>query len=345
MAIPIENIYYLLCYAWDTLEEKKKVKVSVDDSPEILDLFTKVLINGTRILLKRGIEKDYITETKEMAGVKGKLELSPTLKSGIYLKQRTVCTHDEFSANILSNQILLSTIYRILRTREVNAQLKSQIKSLVWLFSGIETIDLSHRVFNSVRLHRNNRFYAFLLKVCRIIYENTLPTEKPGQFHFVDFSRDRFKMQKLFEAFLRNFYRREFPHWTVRSEHLSWQFSVTNEAHRAYVPIMKTDISITNEQGKIIIDAKYYQESMATQYDREKLHSTNLYQLFSYLMNQRNADPATRRTRGMLLYPTTGAELDLDYWYDEHLIQIKTVNLNQHWTLIEQRLKNIQHEE
>jgi len=343
MAIPIENIYYLLCYAWDTLEEKEKVKVSVDDSPEILDLFTKVLINGARILLKRGIEKDYITETKDMAGVKGKLELSPTLKSGIYLKQRTVCTHDEFSANILSNQILLSTIYRILRTREVNAQLKSQIKSLVWLFAGIEPIDLSHRVFNSVRLHRNNRFYAFLLKVCRIIYENTLPTEKPGQFHFVDFSRDRFKMQKLFEAFLRNFYRREFPHWKVRSEHLSWQFSVTDEEHRAYVPIMKTDISITNEQGKIIIDAKYYQESMATQYDREKLHSTNLYQLFSYLMNHRSADPDTRRTRGMLLYPTTSAELDLDYWYDEHLIQIKTVNLNQHWALIEERLKNIQH--
>ncbi len=339
MAIPIENIYYLLCYAWDTLEEKEKVKVSMDESPEILDLFTKVLIIGTRILLKRGIEKDYITETKEMAGVKGKLELSPTVKTGIYLRQRTVCTHDEFSANILSNQILLSTIYRILRTREVNADLKNQIKSLVWLFGSIEPIDLSHRVFNSVRLHRNNRFYAFLLNVCRIIYENTLPTEKPGNWHFVDFTRDRRKMESLFEAFIRNFYRREFPHWKVRSEHLYWQFSVTDEAHRAYIPIMKTDISIENEQGKAIIDAKYYQESLTSQYDREKLHSTNLYQLFSYLMNQRSTDPASKRTRGMLLYPKTGAELDLDYWYEEHLIQIKTVNLNQHWGLIEERLK------
>jgi len=342
MTIPIENIYYLLCYAWDTLEEKEKVKVSVDDSPEILDLFTKVLINGTRILLKRGIEKDYITETKDIAGVKGKLELSHTLKSGVYFRQRTVCTHDEFSANILSNQILLSTIYRILKTREVDIGLKRQIKSLVWLFSGIEPIDLSHRVFNSVKLHRNNRFYEFLLKVCRIIYENTLPSEKPGQYHFVDFQRDRFKMQKLFEAFIRNFYRREFPHWKVRSEHLNWQFSVTDEVHRAYIPIMKTDISITNEQGKTIIDAKYYQESTSFHYDREKLHSTNLYQLFSYLLNQRSADPDSHRTRGMLIYPETGPELDLDYWYDEHLIQIKTLNLNQHWDLIEERLKDMQ---
>ena len=57
MIIPIENIYYLLCYAWNILDEKDKVKVSVDDRTELLDLFAKILIQGTRILLKRGIEK------------------------------------------------------------------------------------------------------------------------------------------------------------------------------------------------------------------------------------------------------------------------------------------------
>ncbi len=31
---------------------------------------------------------------------------------------------------------------------------------------------------------------------------------------------------------------------------------------------------------------------------------------------------------GMLLYPETGRDLDLDYWYNDHLIQIKTVIKN-----------------
>ncbi len=274
-----------------------------------------------------------------LAGVKGKLEMSPTLKSGVWLRQRTICTIDEFSGNILSNQILLASIYRLIRTKTLDTGLKKQLKSMVWMFSGIEPIELTGRAFNQVRLHRNNRFYAFLLKICRIIYENTLPTEQPGEWHFIDFTRDRHKMNRLFEAFVRNFYRREFPNWKVWSEQLKWQFEVSDETHRAYIPVMQTDISIQNEHGKTIIDAKYYQESLTSQYDREKLHSTNLYQLFSYLMNQRSTDPASKRTRGMLLYPETGRELDLDYLYDEHLVQIKTVNLNQHWLLIEKRLK------
>ena len=342
MQIPIENIYYLLCYAWDTLDEKDQVNVAVDDRTELLDLFAKILINGTRMLLKRGIEKSYVGETLELAGVKGKLELGPTLKSGLLFKQRTVCSIDEFSGNILSNQILLTTLYRLLRTCDLDPFLKKQLKSLIWLFSGIQTIELSNRVFSQVRLHRNNRFYNFLIRVCRIIYDNTLPTEKPGEWMFKDFTRDERKMNKLFEAFIRNFYKKEFPRWKVGTEVLHWQFQMPEEAHRDFLPVMRTDISIVNEQGKIIIDAKYYRETLATWYDREKIHSANLYQLFSYLLNQQSTDcPDSFKTRGILIYPDTGKEIDLDYWYDQHLIQIKTLNLNVNWREIEGRLRGV----
>jgi len=56
------------------------------------------------MLLKRGIDKSYIDHTSDIAGVKGKLEMSQTLKSNLLFKQRTICTFDEFSANILSKR-------------------------------------------------------------------------------------------------------------------------------------------------------------------------------------------------------------------------------------------------
>ena len=105
MKIPIENIYYLLCYAWNKLEEKDRINVSIDDKTELLDLFAKVLINATKILLKRGIDKNYIDYTEEIAGVKGKVQISQTLKSNLLSKQRTVCAFDDFSSNIISNRI------------------------------------------------------------------------------------------------------------------------------------------------------------------------------------------------------------------------------------------------
>lgn len=341
MPIPIENIYYLLCYAWDKLDEKDQVKVAVDDRTELLDLFAKILINGTRRLLKRGVEKSYVGETIELAGVKGKLEMSPTLKSGLHLKQRTICSIDEFSGNILSNQILISTLYRLIRTRDLDPLLKRQLKSLFWMLPGIQTIELNNRVFSQVRLHRNNRFYAFLMRVCRIIYENTLPTESPGEWLFKDFLRDERQMNRLFEAFLFNFYKREFSNWKVRKEYIFWQFSAPVEAHKNSLPRMETDITVENGNGKIIIDAKYYQETLIAKYDKEKIHSNNLYQLFSYLMNQHGPNPSSYQTRGILIYPAIENEVDLDFLYDEHQIQIKTVNLNMNWKLIEERLKEI----
>ena len=60
MKVPIQNIYYLLCYAWDKLEERDLVDVSMSDYTQLADLFAKVLINGTTYLFKKGLDRDYI---------------------------------------------------------------------------------------------------------------------------------------------------------------------------------------------------------------------------------------------------------------------------------------------
>jgi len=39
--IPIQNIYYLLCYAWDKLVEKEVVNVESINSTSLADLFAR----------------------------------------------------------------------------------------------------------------------------------------------------------------------------------------------------------------------------------------------------------------------------------------------------------------
>jgi 5-methylcytosine-specific restriction enzyme subunit McrC len=67
---------------------------------------------------------------------------------------------------------------------------------------------------------------------------------------------------------------------------------------------METDITLKNECEKIIIDAKFYHETMTVNYDKKKIKSTNLYQLFSYLLNQEDRGLKTQNATGILLYPT-----------------------------------------
>jgi 5-methylcytosine-specific restriction enzyme subunit McrC len=342
MQIPIENIYFLLCYAWNKLDEKERVNVSIDDKTELLDLFAKILINVTKTLLKRGIDKNYIDHNEELTGVKGKIQISQTLKSNLLVKQRTICTFDDFSSNIISNRILVSTIFRLTRTKGLEKELKNELIALQRMLSDIDQIEITSSLFKQVRLNRNNRFYGFVMNVCQIIYDSTLPSEEQGKYKFSDFTRVDKKMNQLFEAFIRNFYRIEQKKYkTVKKETIKWQFDNSDNESYQYLPQMETDITLENEEEKIIIDAKFYRETMTINYDKERIKSANLYQLFSYLLNQQDISSKTLTATGILLYPTIETDYDLNFKYNEHKIQIRTVNLNSNWRAISSRLKEI----
>ena len=55
--IPIENLDYLFCYAWNRLDEGRVVDVGRVESPELVDLFAKVLLGGVEHVLRRGIRQ------------------------------------------------------------------------------------------------------------------------------------------------------------------------------------------------------------------------------------------------------------------------------------------------
>jgi 5-methylcytosine-specific restriction enzyme subunit McrC len=104
---------------------------------------------------------------------------------------------------------------------------------------------------------------------------------------------------------------------------------------------MMTDITLENDIRKIIIDAKFYRETMKFHFNKERINSGNLYQLFSYLLNQEDESDKNRKARGVLLYPTVKQEYDLEYRYKDHPIHIRTVNLNMNWRDIAKRLHDI----
>ncbi|MCD7913842.1 MAG: hypothetical protein LUG96_00335 [Tannerellaceae bacterium] len=341
MQIPIENIYYLLCYAWDNVKEKGKVQIEAEQIAAPLDLLVHLLIKGSAILLKKGLDHNYQETVSEVPGIKGKFLFSRTVKTHLLFHQRTICMYDEFSADILANRIWITTFKNVLHIRKVNKQLKYEIVGLLRMLPPVTPLRIASAHFNDVKLNRNNRFYQFILNICRLIHECTVPTETEGEFQFMDFTREEKKMALIFEAFVRNFYKLEQHTYSVLRERLKWQFRAKEDNHRRFLPRMETDISLENEKEKIIIDTKYYTQTLISHYDREKIYSGNLYQLFSYLMNLKDQSEKSRQATGILLYPTVEQEYDLEYQYQQHPIRIHTVNLNAHWTDISRRLKEI----
>ncbi|RBP96134.1 McrBC 5-methylcytosine restriction system component [Cytobacillus firmus] len=185
-------------------------------------------------------------------------------------------------------------------------------------------------------MHRSNQHYRFVLDICRFLYESLLLNEDNVEFQFADFERDPKAMARLFEEFVRNFYKKEMPEYRVYRENIYWD---AEGEETSYLPIMQTDISLESNDRKIIMDTKYYQHTFTQNFGSQKLISGNLYQLFAYLSNHKKSEG--KEITGMLLYPKTGKELMLAYRIKEFSVKINTVDLNRDWLSIHTRLKEI----
>ena len=340
--IPIQNIYYLLCYAWNRLEERDIVNVSGIDSTSIVDLFAKVLIGGISHLLKRGFDRGYLDLVEDTRCLKGKLLFNPTLKRNLLIKAQVQCEFDELSYNVLHNQILKATLRCLIGVENIDSELKNQLIGLLRRFHEIDDIVLNASLFTRVQLHRNNAFYDFLIKICELIFDNLLASEKPGQSKFRDFFREDRRMARLFEAFVRNFYKLEAPAFHVKSEDIFWGPRDLDKESKSILPKMVTDISIESDHSKVVIDTKFYREALKKHYDKEKIHAANIYQIFAYLKNLEKKGGVNQNCTGVLLYPTVETPIHFDTMLDNcHKLIVHTLDLNQDWRSIHDNLINL----
>src|SRR5438046_1597339 len=101
MSIPIANIYYMLCYAWNKLDEREIINVSGRESTELVDLFARVLISGTNHILKDGLDRGYQPFSEETNCLRGRIDFGVSVKRLLFQQAKAFCHFDELSHDVL----------------------------------------------------------------------------------------------------------------------------------------------------------------------------------------------------------------------------------------------------
>lgn len=339
--IPIQNIYYLLCYAWNRLEEGETIDVSRLDSTNLVDLFASVLLAGLNHLLRQGLEQGYEIFNEELTSIRGRVSVAASARRMLLQHGKAHCEYDELTVNTQANRILKSTLRRLACTDGLDSVLKKKVVKVCRDLPDITEIPITRHSFRKIQIYSNSRYYKFLLNVCQIIWDNLLVDESSGSCRFKDFVRDEPKMAGLFEKFIYNFIKIERPEFNVRKEKIRWDATAEDEKELSYLPNMETDISVRNKKKTLIIDAKYYLNTLGSYYDSESIHSAHLYQLNAYLKNLEARDNQDKEASGLLLYPFSGQNLNLKYNILGHSVRVKTLDLSAHWKHIKSQLNKI----
>ena len=138
--IKIKNIYYMLTYAFSALRQEDYKHIELEDFENASDMFADILTAGLKSLIKQGLNREYIDQTEQLSGLKGKINISESVKENTFIKRKLVCTFDEFSINSYMNRILLTTADLLLRSGIKKESAKALKKHLIY-FDSVEMLD------------------------------------------------------------------------------------------------------------------------------------------------------------------------------------------------------------
>lgn len=339
-SIFIKNIYYMLSYAFTTLNQGGYENVAAEEFDNLHNLFSAILAKGIGRQLKQGLYREYLNRKEDVAVVRGKIDMPGTIQNRLARKRVLTCEYDELSENNLLNQILKTTVMILLRHAKVDTEYKTNLKREMLFFSNVDIIDPASIHWDSIRFQRNNNTYRMLVSLCQLLLEGMLLTTDDGEYRLATFI-DEQRMSRLYEKFILEFYAKECPQVKATASQIPWAL---DDGIGTMLPIMQSDIMLSQGNKVLIIDAKYYTHTTQVQYDVHTLYSNNLYQIFTYVKNKDTEFGEKPHTvSGMLLYARTDETIQPDnvYQMSGNKISVKTLDLNLDFSTIAAQLNAI----
>ena len=336
--IPVRNIYYMLAYAFQVLNENGYKDIATEQFDNVGELCAAILAKGISVQLKRGLGKEYVSQTEPLSSLRGKIDIAESIKAQSMLRKQLVCTYDDFTVNSYMNRILKSTMELLIRS-DISKVRKKDLRKLLVFFGDVDSIDV-YDINWRLQYNRNNQSYRMLISICYLVVKGLLQTNTAGITKLMDFLDER-RMCRLYEKFILEYYRREHPEVKASASQIPWQL---DDDFGAMLPVMQSDIMLSKGSATLIIAAKYYGHTTQSQYGVNTLHSGNLYQIFTYVKNkdaEYGDQPHT--VSGMLLYAQTDEVVQPNHVYhmSGNKITVRTLDLNLPFSDIAKQLDGI----
>ncbi|HRQ22339.1 MAG TPA: hypothetical protein PLF42_02830 [Anaerolineales bacterium] len=346
--IPIRNLWYMLLYAWNEYPISSQWSLAdIDDAPTLDALLASILAKLIQQRLRIGLGRDYVNQNQSIRGIRGRIDFTESLKQRSFEHGQAFCEFQQYSANAPKNQIVRSTLARLVQIgsfgpdRTLANELRHNLRWLVRSLDGIDIIELKLDFIRRQQFGRNDGDYRLMLAICELILQRQMPTEATGQHRLPTIDRQSLVLYNIYERFVANFYRLHLSRYTVKSQsRLSWNTKQDN----IYLPIMKPDLILQEKlSGEIIVlDTKFTAKSLTeNMWGKQLFESSHLYQMYAYLNTQERLSEFHQKAAGILLYPAIHGKFSERIELEDHTIVIECLDLTTSWQEVEEQLLDV----
>lgn len=340
--IPIENVYYMLSYAWQFSNnvslQWSKVTVTESNNASI-NLLCKLLHTCLQHITQLGLLHQIAASEQTTSLVKGKINWKKTIATGNIDRLLLNSSYNTSTSNNTINQYLKRVVYKLTLSNATPTVFKPLFNNLSrqWYFIDdvpIETFDV---VRTTTAWQSLPNYYKTALHIAYCINQNlqlkTYSKSDTTNWTWLDFTANEAQMASIYEHFIYNFYKQHLNHhFLIHRPYIKWM----NTPDQTYLPLMRTDMYVANSASNYhcILDTKFTANSLQHFFNTPKIRSAHLYQLFAYLKNLPTTDAIQQKCEGILLYPQINEPINISTHIDGYPIKLRTINLNQHWRQI-----------
>jgi 5-methylcytosine-specific restriction enzyme subunit McrC len=351
--IPIRNLWHMLLYAWNEvplndLRGWALKDAYVENAPTLDTLLASVLMHLMQQRLRIGLGHDYMDEAGTLRGIRGRIDFAKSLKQHTLDRGQLVCEFQGYRANSLKNQIIRSTLARLVKLGQFGTdpslanEMQQKLRRLIRDLDGIDFVDLSPDLIRRQLYARSghDHDYRLMLSICDLIVQRTMPsdTETNARALVPSLDHKQLVLFKIYERFVANFYRLHLRDWEISAQkRLEWHAAEANER----LPLMVPDIVLQERSSgrMIVLDTKFTAYSLVeNQWGKAIFDSSHLYQLYAYLKSQEHLSEAHRTAVGILLYPAVKNRFSERARLQDQTIRLESVDLAAPWQEIERQL-------
>ena len=247
--VSIDNIFVMLKYAY-----KLKSFTFIEglmNCDSLQGFYNNLAYTVAQLILNRvrkGLYRIYIPKTQHLAYVRGRLDISETIKQPWNVKLKS--HYQEQTIDIEDNQILLWTLFIISRNSLCSEEVSKIIRKAYHTLQSLVTIKyFSYEDCFKFNYHRLNQDYKLLHYLCRFFLENTAPIYNSGNRNTLPFIVN---MAQLYELFVAEWLKINLPsNLNIQSQ------KRVNIAKNLNFQIDLVLYDISTNRNRYILDTKY----------------------------------------------------------------------------------------
>lgn len=248
--IPAESILYLLMLVYDP--DKKIFRPEEQHFSTFEGIFEFVVqefVRHVEDLIAGGILRNYQQKEDDLIMIRGKLQITETLRRHPAVRDRHWCQYSRLTPDICENKIIKSTILQLKNYSYQRLDLRSRIRRLERAFIDVAQEIDSLDLFDDLEYHRLNDHYRPALGLARILLENITFSGSVGSESFLSFLINMdWLFEKVIETYLKRWKHAELKVVGQRKESLD---------HGSQVKV-KPDVTLLRGRSPVFaVDAKY----------------------------------------------------------------------------------------